>query len=107
MPALARISPLGESGAQYDVHFNPASLKVSLTNRLQDEDATGGGGQPRQNTRVTTSKLETELVYDTTDTGQDVRDKTSVLKRLATAYPANRPHRPASNFAGAASNTWA
>lgn len=91
MPAIASISPVGESGERYQVHFNPASLKVSLTNRLQDEDATGGGGQPRQNTRVTTSKLETELVYDTTETGEDVRDKTRSLKDLAIAVPGNPP----------------
>ena len=98
MPTLARISPIGQSGDQYDVMFNPASLKVSLSNRLQDEDTSGGGGQPRQNTRVTIAKLETELVYDTTDTGHDVRDKTSVLKGLATAAPGNPPAPPGVEF---------
>ncbi|NJD04917.1 MAG: hypothetical protein FIA97_00265, partial [Methylococcaceae bacterium] len=95
MAEKACITPTKEKGQKHEVDFNPASLKVSLSNRLQDEDATGGGGQARQNTRVTTAKLETELVYDTTDTGQDVREKTEVLKKMAIAPPAVAGKPPA------------
>ena len=84
-PVRATIRKVGGNGTPHEVLFNPASLKVSLNNRIQDEDSSGGNGQPRQNTRVTTTKLETELVYDTTDIGQDVRDKTSELKAMAVA----------------------
>jgi hypothetical protein len=84
-PVRATIRKVGGNGTPHEVLFNPASLKVSLNNRIQDEDSSGGKGQPRQNTRVTTTKLETELVYDTTDIGQDVRDKTSELKAMAVA----------------------
>ena len=65
-----------DDNAAMTVLFNPASLKVSLTNKLQDEESGsgGGGGQARQATRVTTTKLETELVFDTTHNGSDVRD---------------------------------
>jgi hypothetical protein len=98
MPERARITRLSDEGATtgrpHEVDFNPASLKVTLTNRLQDEDASGGPGQARQNTRVTTSKLETELVYDTTETGDDVRTRTSELKQMAIAAPGNPPAPP-------------
>lgn len=89
--AVARISRVQGGGSPHDVQFNPASLKVGLTNRIQDEDTSGTGGQPRQNTRVTTSKLETELIYDTTETGSDVRIKTKELKDMAIAGPATPP----------------
>ena len=89
--AVARISRVQGGGTPHDVQFNPASLKVGLTNRIQDEDTSGTGGQPRQNTRVTTSKLETELIYDTTETGSDVRIKTKELKDMAIAAPATPP----------------
>ncbi len=89
--AVARISRIQGGGTPHDVQFNPASLKVGLTNRIQDEDTSGTGGQPRQNTRVTTSKLETELIYDTTETGSDVRIKTKELKDMAIAAPATPP----------------
>ncbi len=84
-PVRASISRVDGQGSPHNLLFNPASLKVSLTNRLQDEDSGAGKGQPRQNARVTTTKLETEIVYDTTDLGQDVRDKTSELKAMAQA----------------------
>jgi hypothetical protein len=92
--AVARISRVDGSGTAHDVQFNPPSLKVGLSNRLQDEDASGSGGQSRQNTRVTTAKLETELVYDTTESGEDVREKTRALKDMAIAA-AGTPPAPA------------
>ena len=106
-PVRATIRRVDDQGSAHEVLFNPASLKVSLSNRIQDEDSSGGKGQPRQNARVTTTKLETELVYDTTDIGQDVRDKTSQLKAMAVASGAAGTsvprRRPPSSFAGAGS----
>jgi hypothetical protein len=84
-PVRATISRVDGQGSSHNLLFNPASLKVSLSNRLQDEDSSAGKGQPRQNARVTTTKLETEITYDTTDIGQDVRDTTSGLKSMAHA----------------------
>jgi hypothetical protein len=85
MIETAYIVSVKDSGQKCALKFNPASLKVSLTNRLQDEDSTGGGGQPRQSTRVTTTKLETEIIFDTTEDGSDVRQQTLPLKTLAKA----------------------
>ena len=68
MPTRATLRVVGQSDDEaMTVLFNPASLKVSLTNKLQDEESGSsgtGGGQLRQATRVTTTKLETELVFD-------------------------------------------
>ena len=71
------------------VQFNPASLKVSYTNKLQDDEAKAdpkkSTGQAKQNTRSTTAKLDTEIVFDTTDTGADVRkgESAKALKTMA------------------------
>lgn len=97
--ARATIKDLGAGGAKLEVLFNPTSLKVSLTNKLQDEEAGSSGNakgadkngkaaKARQTTRSTTTKLDVELVFDTTETGTDVRDGpqgTQVLKRMAAA----------------------
>lgn len=98
MSATAYIASVDNPSQKCDLVFNPASLKVSLTNRLQDPDSTGGSGQPRQNTRVTTTKLETELVFDTTEDGIDVRDKTQPLKDLAIAKDGNPKAPPTVEF---------
>jgi hypothetical protein len=63
-----------DNKASLAVMFNPASLKITLTNQTQDEKSGGKQqGQPKQSTQGTTKKLETELIFDTTDTGYDVR----------------------------------
>jgi contractile injection system tube protein len=60
------------------VHFNPTSLKVSLTNQF-------GQDPPDQHAKPTTAKLDVELLFDTTETGFDVRSEISLLHKLATA----------------------
>jgi hypothetical protein len=60
------------------VHFNPASLRVSMTNQF-------GEDPPEQHARATTVKLDVELLFDTTETGDDVRGVTLKLRDLATA----------------------
>ena len=95
--ALATFREVGHDETVATVTFNPASLKVSLTNKLQDEEE-GGNGQARQATRVSTTKLETELVFDTTDTGNDVRDKSGPVKALATAPEGPHPRPPQVEF---------
>ncbi|MDF2235426.1 hypothetical protein P2H44_22960 [Albimonas sp. CAU 1670] len=71
-----------DGGAEQAVDFNPATLKVSLTNKLQD-GGEGGDGNAAQHTRSTTAKLEMELVFDSTETGADVRDRTGPIKTMA------------------------
>ncbi len=77
-----------DKSASITVMFNPASLKVTLTNKMQDDKSGGAqGGQPKQNTQGTTRKLETELVFDTTDTGADVRDAYKLLTTTLAQAP--------------------
>ena len=81
-PALAYFQGQGPgqkpSGDKLEVHFNPTSLKISLTNQF-------GEGPPQQHAKPTTTKLDVELVFDTTHDGNDVRTKTDVLRNYATA----------------------
>lgn len=104
--AVATIKDIKQGGLCFTAMFNPASLKVSLSNKLQDEESAPAGqkgnGKPQQNTRVSTTKLETELMFDTTDTGADVRaDKirgTDILKKLALAGEGDHPAPPKVEF---------
>lgn len=52
------------------VHFNPESLQYVITNNLRN---TGSGNSSKQHVSESTGKLTMELIYDTTDTGEDVR----------------------------------
>ncbi len=89
---VATISRVEAPTTSHTVHFNPASLKINLSNRIQDDAAASnpagaqpaGQAPPAQSPSVTTSKLETELIYDTTETGTDVRDVTGELRQMAT-----------------------
>jgi hypothetical protein len=96
-PALATFREVGRDETVATVRFNPASLKVSLTNKLQDEEE-GGNGQARQATRVSTTKLETELVFDSTEDGSDVRDLSGGVKALAIAPEGDHPRPPQVEF---------
>lgn len=79
---LARFRTLtGSPTVEFDVHFNPASLEHTVANTLKDE---GKGGNKKQFVDKTTAKLSMQLVFDTTDTGEDVRihtDKVAALLR--------------------------
>ena len=85
-----------DGGAEQAVDFNPATLKVSLTNKLQEEGQ--GDGTAAQHTRSTTAKLEMELVFDSTEDGADVRDKTGAIKAMAVVAAANPTQPPRVSF---------
>lgn len=79
---LAHFKTLPPAGAQtleFDVHFNPASLQQTISNTLKDE---GSGGRTKQFVDKTTAKLSMQLVFDTTDTGEDVRVYTDKVAKL-------------------------
>jgi hypothetical protein len=65
------------------VHFNPASLQYTVSNTLKDE---GKGSDKKQFVTGTSAKLTMDLVFDTTDTGQDVRETTEKLARMLKAH---------------------
>lgn len=58
------------SDESFDVHFNPQSLQYTITNTLSN---TGSGNSSKQYTGESTGKLTLDLIFDTTDTGEDVR----------------------------------
>jgi hypothetical protein len=69
----------GSPRVEFDVHFNPESLEYSVTNTLKEE---GKGGNKKQFVDKSTAKLTMQLVFDTTDTGEDVRTHTDKVASL-------------------------
>lgn len=66
------------TGAAANVQFNPASLRVTTTNQIEDDSA-------NQVSKPTTFKLDVELLFDTTHDGSDVYQKTRPIRDAATA----------------------
>jgi Contractile injection system tube protein len=64
----------GDPSRDVEVHFNPQSLKVSYANENKGGDQPGGSS--KQFVGSGTSKLAVELVFDTSQSGQDVRKVT-------------------------------
>jgi contractile injection system tube protein len=62
-----------------EVHFNPASLQYTITNTLQN---TNSGNSTKQHVSQSSGKLTFDLVFDTTDTGADVRSFTQQVAKL-------------------------
>ena len=67
------------SGDPIHVHFNPTSLQHVVTNTMKN---TGSGNNTKQYVGESTGKLTMDLVFDTTDSGQDVRLSTSKIAQL-------------------------
>lgn len=67
------------SDDSFDVHFNPASLQYTITNTMRN---TGSGNSAKQYVDESTGKLSMELLFDTTDTGEDVRLHSVRVARL-------------------------
>lgn len=76
-----------------EVHFNPSSLQLTVTSVSKPE---GKSAQKTQHVGTTTTTLGMDLIFDTTDTGQDVRADTSRVARLmaAVAPKAATPTKP-------------
>ncbi len=70
-----------------DVHFNPASLQLQLSNELKESR----NQQRSQYIAKTTAKLTMDLQFDTTDTGEDVMKTTRKLQAfVAPSSPAGQ-----------------
>ena len=67
----------GEPAANFPVHFNPASLQYTVSNKEQ-----GQGAKKKQHVSETSAQLSIDLVFDTTDTGRDVRVDTGEIVKL-------------------------
>jgi hypothetical protein len=77
--AIAAFFPITGQGEPIAVHFNPASLQYTVTNTLKEE---GSGNKKKQFVTQSTGKLTMDLVFDTTDFGEDVRIYTEQLARF-------------------------
>ena len=67
-----------------DVHFNPASLQMQVSNTLKEE---GQGAKKKQYVSQTSAKLTMDLVFDTTHSGEDVRIVTRQMAQLLQPIP--------------------
>jgi len=73
------------SGTAFDVQFNPQSLKLGLSNKVEGGHATGR--QNRQYLGKTSTSLQFDLVFDTADQGTtdapvSVRTRTAMVERF-------------------------
>ena len=84
------LDPKGNrSGWPIDVQFNPASLQLTLSNQL-DQDKSGK--EKKQYVKESTGKLSMDLIFDTTDTGMNVRFYTGEVAQLMQPVPeSNKP----------------
>src|SRR5688572_9697834 len=92
--AMARLGVItGENGEVADsdwleVHFNPSSLQLQVSNELKDTD----NNERKQYIAKANAKLTLELQFDTTLTGDDVTQKTQVIQSYI-APPADQQGR--------------
>lgn len=83
-PQRATFTQLTQSGGNSDnvitVHFNPESLDLTIENNLGEPQ--GEGDATKQYISQATSKLSLTLQFDSTHTGEDVRDTTRKFAAL-------------------------
>jgi hypothetical protein len=72
----ARFVPqTGTNREPIPVHFNPVTLQYAVTNTMRP----GQGNSTKQYVSQSTGKLTMDLIFDTTDSGQDVRTFTEKI----------------------------
>jgi hypothetical protein len=89
-PARATFTNVSRNGAPFEVHFNPVSLQIALSNTLEEK---GTGQDKKQYVSKSSSKLTMDLVFDTTDSGSDVRGVTGQVAAFMEAQGADESHR--------------
>jgi hypothetical protein len=75
-------------GKSVEVHFNPQNLKLTYANENKGGDQPAGSS--KQFVGAGTSKLSIELVFDTSDSGTDVRRTTRDVAYFIQAKPADK-----------------
>jgi hypothetical protein len=75
-----------KAGSSFAVHFNPSTLQFTATNTLKG----GSGKRKQQYVSQTSGQLALELIFDTTDTGADVRVHTGKLLTYMQPEPATK-----------------
>jgi hypothetical protein len=60
----------GSTQDKFDVHFNPSTLRYTISNNMKN---TGSGNSAKQYVDNSTGQLTMDLIFDTTSNGEDVR----------------------------------
>ena len=81
-------------GEAIEVDFNPSTLKYTISNQVEEKNQRSG--KAKQYVSQSTGKLTLELIFDTTDSGQDVRNKTE--KIVALMKPDDKKAPPVMHF---------
>lgn len=71
------------------VHFNPEKLELTITNAME-QNRNRRRREPPQLVTESSAKLSLELVFDTTDTGRDVRAVTFGIAQMMQPRPGPR-----------------
>lgn len=79
LATFTTLPPAGVASETFAVHFNPESLKRTVSSTVLDE---GSGNQKKQFTAKVTTALSMSLQFDTTTSGEDVRTHTERIARL-------------------------
>ena len=90
-PTRAMLTPVTGADAAIQVHFNPTSLQISITNTLDEK---GPGNQKTQYVTKSSAKLTLDLIFDTTGTGGDVRVDTGKVAKLMAPGKRDRQGTP-------------
>lgn len=75
----ATFTPQTGNKTPIEVHFNPVSLQISISNTLEDK---GKGKDKKQYISKTAATLAMDLIFDTTHKGSDVRLETQKIARF-------------------------
>ncbi len=86
-PVRAYLKPKAVEGENIDFQFNPSTLRISYTNQFGDDP-------PQNNVRVTGAKLDVELIFDTTDSGQSVYEYLNKLEEITRSSAVEETNNP-------------
>src|SRR3954465_3386072 len=78
-PGRATFQNITTGDEPFPVHFNPVSLQIALANQLDDSHT---GGDRTQYVSKSSAKLTMDLIFDTTDSGSNVRDSTGDVAKF-------------------------
>jgi len=78
----AKLKSLGPDQTEVEVHFNPASLVYTIENSTKQQS---GDPKRRQFAAQFSGKLTMDLQFDTTGTGEDVRQTTNKIAKFMQA----------------------
>lgn len=89
-PGRATFQNISTGDEPFEVHFNPTSLQLALANTLDDSHS---GGDRTQFVSKSSAKLTMDLIFDTTDTGANVREDTAEVAAFMEATGSDNAHR--------------